>query len=190
MKDKDSLILEELTDEIVKRQLKSGRQSGMVLNSSVIGNDYLPELLKKFQNREPKDVHILDAGSGKHAIYTQKLRELGYDAKAIDLPENMVQGLHNPDAFDHQYDVAFSSRVLNVFSDPKTLEEFIANVSKSVKSGGYYLCNLPISPRDFGAYVGMSVKEGNEFLRSLLAKHFSSVEKIGERSGPVFLAKK
>jgi uncharacterized UPF0146 family protein len=178
-----------LLENVYERQLKSGRQSGIVLGSSVIGNTYLPQLLKdKFSDKEPKEVSILDVGSGRHAEYTQKLRKMGYDAKAIDLPENMEGSkVHNPDAYSYQYDIAFAGRVLNVFSSQEDLNNFIRQISEAVKSGGYFLCNLPVKPRDFGAYENMSVSEGNEFLKSILENYFSNVKKIGNHSGPVFL---
>jgi SAM-dependent methyltransferase len=179
-----------LLENVYQRQFKSGRQSGRVLTSSVIGNEYLPKVLELFRDKDPSDISILDAGSGKHALYTLKLREMGYDAKAIDLPENMVENIHNPDAFSFKYDIAFSGRVLNVFSDANILEKFISSVSSVLKPSGYYLCNLPDSPRNFGAYEGMSTKEGNEFLKSILEKYFSSVKVLANRSGPVFLSTK
>ena len=191
MRDNDHLSLELLWEKnVYDRQLKSGRQSGKVLESSVVFKDYLPKILDLFKDKEPKDVSILDAGSGKHATYTLKLRELGYDAKAIDLPENMREGIHNPDAFSYNYDIAFSGRVLNVFSDKNDLESFISKIHGVLKPNGYYLCNLPDSPRDFGAYEGMTTKEGNLFLKGILEKYFSNVSFLGNRSGPIFLSKK
>lgn len=190
MRDNDTFILELLYESVYDRQLKSGRQSGKVLDSSVVFKDYLPKILDTLKDKEPNEISILDAGSGKHANYTLKLRKLGYDAKAIDLPENMVEGIHNPDAFSYEYDVVFSGRVLNVFSNKEDLENFISKIHGVLKQNGYYLCNLPDSPRDFGAYESMSIKEGNMFLKELLNKYFSDVAYLGNRSGPVFLCKK
>jgi SAM-dependent methyltransferase len=186
MRDNDCILIE----NVYARQFKSGRQSGAVLGSSVVGNEYLPRLLELFKHKEPKDISILDAGSGKHALYTKRLRETGYDAKAIDLPENMIEGLHNADAYNYNYDIAFSGRVLNVFSDKDDLISFIKQIYDVLKPNGFYLCNLPSSPRNFGAFENMSVKEGNLFLKSILESYFKDVKIIGNRSGPVFLSLK
>lgn len=189
----DLLVKNILSENVYARQYKSGRQSGASLKNSVIGNRYLPELLSKIEQTTDKSkLNILDAGAGKHAFYTLNLRNKGYNVKAIDVPENMVKGVHNPDAYSHKYDVVFSSRVLNVFSDASVLENFIKNISNVVVPGGYYLADLPTSPRDFGAYAGLKPKEGNDFLKTILSKYFSSVEIISPKgvASPVFLSKK
>jgi len=191
MRDNDQNNLQLIYEKSVyERQFRSGRQSGKVLSSSVVANEFLPKVLDLFKDKEPKDVSVLDVGSGKHALYTLRLREMGYDAKAIDLPENMSEVIHNPDAFNYNYDIVFSGRVLNVFSDQEELKNFVSKISNVVKPNGYFLCNLPESPRDFGAYEGMTTKEGNMFLKSILEDNFKSVEILANRSGPIFLCKK
>lgn len=191
MKDSDNIILENIyLENVYERQYKSGRQSGIVLGSSVVGNEYLPKILELYKDKDPSEVSILDAGSGRHAQYTKNLRDKGYRAKAIDLPENMEQGIHDPDAFSYDYDIVFSGRVLNVFSDLNDLESFIKQISSVVKPDGYYLCNLPVGPRNFGAYEGLSVKEGNNLVQEILNNYFKDVKILADRSGPIFLAQK
>ena len=100
-----------------------------------------------------KECSILDFGAGKGALHTKWLREEGFNVTAYDFGDNVVDGLHDENALDKQYDIVFASNVLNVQSSIEMLFKTIRQAYSGVKPGGYFICNYPASPRklDVGA---------------------------------------
>ena len=174
----------------ISRTVRSGRQSGAVLHNAVLPRNYVtPELEALSRTLRPKEVSVLDAGSGKHAVHAVGFRKKGYSVDAIDLPENMVKNLHNPDAFTRQHHVGYSSRVLNTMESQEDLDKFLEIVSRAIRSDGVYYANLPRTPR-YNAWAGMTNKQARHQLEVALQKHFGKVEHLGDRSGPVYRASK
>jgi hypothetical protein len=90
---------------------------------------------------------ILDFGAGSDAFHTKRLREYGFDATAYEFGDNVVPGLHDPDALTRQYDTVFASNVLNVQSDPEMLATTLMQIKNSVAEGGRAVFNYPKTPR-------------------------------------------
>ena len=98
-----------------------------------------------------KEDSILDYGAGKGALHTKWLREEGFDVTAYDFGANCIDGLHDSNALDKQYDVVFASNVLNVQSSTVMLWETVRQLYVSLEHGGTLICNYPVSPRKMDA---------------------------------------
>ena len=94
-----------------------------------------------------KEDSVLDFGAGKGAVHTKWLREGGFDVTAYDFGENCIEGLHDRNALQKQYDVVMASNVLNVCSSQHMLETTLSQISNSLEVGGVFICNYPASPR-------------------------------------------
>lgn len=136
----------------------------------------------------PTTASILDFGAGKQAAHAQDLQKQGFRVTAYDYGQNFDESVHDPDALDGQYDVVYASNVLNVQDSVKELRTTIKEASESVRPGGYFVANLPASPRK-GAFSGSS-KDGTDMVKAELEKVFGRCKIVqGGSSSPVFLCK-
>jgi hypothetical protein len=89
---------------------------------------------------------FLDYGAGKKATQTKKLLEAGYDVTAYEMGGNVTE-LHDKNALNKKYDVAFASNVLNVQPTMTLIRQMLVEMSLSSKK--YIIMNYPSSPRKF-----------------------------------------
>ena len=93
-----------------------------------------------------KNKSILDFGAGKGAVQTQVLRDNGFtNVTAYDFGDNIIMGLHDPDALSKHYDIVFASNVINVSSDEEMLKETLRDIWKATKEKCIF--NYPMTPR-------------------------------------------
>lgn len=127
---------------------------------------------------------VLDFGSGKDAVHTKWLRELGFNVTAYDFGNNVIDGLHDVNALNRQYDVIMASNVLNVQSSMKMLCETMNQINNSLKHGGKLICNYPASPRK----IVLAASELEYILKAWFA---GGVERVGgTNSAPVWVIHK
>lgn len=189
----------EIDDAVRKRILRSGQQSGAVLENAIVPKRYVPVELERLVSERggAEKVYVLDAGSGKHAKHAIDLRNSGYNVDAIDLPENMVEGVHNPDAYTKGHDIAYSSRVLNTMPSKAVMDEFIGNISRSLHPDGAYVANVPNDPllgawrvgeAEKGKLLGDPVRR--QILSDVLSNHFHDIEFKVKGGSPVVVARR
>ena len=131
-----------------------------------------------------KNESILDFGAGKGAVHTKWLREEGFKVTAYDFGENCIEGLHDKNALQKQYDVVMASNVLNVCSSQQMLETTLSQISKSLKVGGVFVCNYPASPRK----LDWRVEDVACMIRSYIG---SDMERVGgSYSAPLWVVRK
>ena len=129
---------------------------------------------------------ILDFGSGPKAMHSQNLRNQGLDVTSHEFGENVVEGIHNPNALSNQYSTVFGSNVLNVQGSSKMLQDTLDQMTSSVSSDGRLIVNLPSSPRK-GAW-SRSSKDAST-LEDLLKERFQNVKRVGgTKTEPLFEA--
>jgi SAM-dependent methyltransferase len=120
---------------------KTSRSSGAIGKRAIV-----PRYIK--ENFKPFDAgRILDFGSGKGAIHTLKLRELGFVVDAYDFGSNRVKDLHVPELQEKAYDLVFASNVLNIQQDRAMCLLTLQEIFAVLKPGGKFICNYPSNPR-------------------------------------------
>ena len=136
-----------------------------------------------FQNVD-KCKSILDFGSGKQAIYTQWLKEKGFNVTAYDFGDNVIEGLHDKDALDKQYKVIMCSNVLNVQSSLGMLMKTLNQLYNSLEKGGVLVCNYPASPRK----MSLAARDIATIIQSIFN---GSVDRVGgSSSAPLWVVSK
>lgn len=147
---------------------RTSRNTGAVGKSAI-----LPKYIRDYVTNP--STTILDFGCGKHALHVIDLKNLGYDITGYDFGNNVGHVLIDPKALSRKYDVVYASNVLNVQNSEKMMYETLSDVCKCVN--GEFICNIPPQPRK-GVFSGMSVKEGNLYLESVLKMFFKHVDVI------------
>ena len=132
--------------------------------------------------RANPDDTILDFGAGKSAVHANDLREKGFNVTAHEFGDNVVDGVHDPNALNKQYDKVYASNVLNVQSSEDMLRRTLSEVAPTVKSDtGEFIANYPKDPR--------KSEMNPDNVQSILSEYFNKVERIGgSNSAPVFSA--
>jgi len=90
---------------------------------------------------------ILDFGAGKAAAHTRAMLDDGFDCTAYEFGQNHNDNLHFENALRYEYDIVFSSNVLNVQADETMARETIRQCYAATAHGGTFFANYPISPR-------------------------------------------
>ena len=104
-------------------------------------------------------VSILDYGAGKHAAHVLHLRSQGYtNVTAYDLPENQVDGLHDPSALWRTYDCVYASNVLNVLSTRRGIAAVVNQIFELAEHRIFL--NFTSAPR----YLNISDKSVNQII--------------------------
>ena len=143
-----------------------------------------PVVYRQAKKLASKSDKILDFGAGKEAVYTQKLRDLGYTVTAYDFGDNVGE-IHDRNALLKKYDVVLASNVLNVQSTEESLNKTLSQIKNS--TSGFAIVNYPDSPRKLGL--------STEDFKQRLNKYFdaesigSNVWKItpkGDRSDSIY----
>lgn len=116
---------------------KSARGYGAVGKKALVPRYIKENITKRYS--------LLDYGAGHLALHTQELRHLGYKVTAYDHGENVIDGVHDPNALEKKYDIVFASNVLNV---QDTLQD-VRNVLDEMKQCAtkQIIFNLPLEPR-------------------------------------------
>lgn len=126
-----------------------------------------------------KNKIILDFGAGKGATSTKYLLSKGFDVTAYDLWIGNGDELLDKYALDRQYDVVFTSNVLNVQSSLSMLNETLKQIYDTIKDSGEFICNYPQSPR--------KMLLTSEEIERIIIKVFGSVERVGgTKSAPIW----
>ena len=135
------------TEKEIREVNKTARSNGAsAINSDGTIRAIVPNFILK-NIKEYRDKTILDFGAGKDAIHTKWLRENGLNIIAYDFGDNCIEGIHDKNALDKRYDVIFASNVLNVQSSDVMMMATVYQIHKSLKKGGIFIFNYPISPR-------------------------------------------
>lgn len=113
---------------------------------------------------------ILDFGAGPKAIHTLKLRSLGLNVVAHELPENQT-AVHDAKALSRKYSVVMASNVLNVQRNRQQVGRTIRELRTVVAVRGKVYCNFPSSPN----HTGLTPSQIEDMLR----KAFSHVGRVG-----------
>jgi hypothetical protein len=143
----------------------------------------VPKMVRQYATENDK---ILDFGAGKAAAHTLALRGEGFDVTAYDFSQSEH---HDPTALNRKYTMVFASNVLNVQgSEEMLMHDTLGPISKVLKKGGRFICNLPSSPLK-GLYNGLSYKEAIALLEEKLRSVFAKVERL-EGSTPIWLCTK
>lgn len=131
------------------------------------------------------NMRILDFGSGKDAAHALRLRNQGLDVTAYEFGDNIIEGIHDPNALQKTYDIVYASNVANVQSSPAMLKTTINQIFESTNPGGKAIINLPLDPRKFDALDA-------ELLEKTLKKQgFVNIERVGgTKSAPVLSAER
>lgn len=142
---------------------------------AVGGQAIVPRLVRRFAQKGQK---ILDFGAGKQAAHAQAMRQAGYNVTAHDFGDNVVPGVHAPDALRHRYDMVYASNVLNVQSSPAMLNATLGQIAAATKPGGMAIANFPDSPRKLSLTA--------DRLKAMAQRKFRRVEQMGgSDSAPV-----
>lgn len=129
---KDTLPIE------ITRANRSARSSGAVGKNAII-----PKMVAEMF---PKDILILDYGSGPARIHQTYLQLKGFRVDAFDFGQNWREGMQY-EVFPMRYDLIFASNVMNTWSTDAMLVKSISEISHGLKFGGVFLANFPKSPR-------------------------------------------
>ena len=123
------------------RSNKTARSSGAVGRNAI-----LPRMvIEKYQ----KNLHVLDYGSGPNMIHSKKLKSIGYEhVDSFDFGNNWREGMQE-NIKSNFYDLVFASNVFNTHSSFEMSNSAIVEIYNSLKDGGFFLVNLPKSPRFF-----------------------------------------
>lgn len=144
----------------------------------------IPRIVRQYADKD-KDI-ILDFGAGKAAAHTLSLRDEGYNVTAYDFSQSEH---HDPTALNRKYTMVFASNVLNVQgSEEMLMHDTLNPISRVLKPGGKFICNLPSSPLK-GLYNGLTYKEAINLLQDKLRAVFSKANRI-EGSTPVWVCTK
>ena len=168
--------------EMIKAANRTSRNTPSV-GARAITPRYVEKIAK------PTD-EILDFGAGKAAAHTQRLRSEGLNVTAYEFGDNVVDGLHDTNALNRTYDIVYASNVLNVQGSDEMLDATLDGIVRTLKdeNSAVYV-NLPVSPR-YGAWEGLSNREGADKLEQILKKRFKSVKRVGGTgTAPLFEAK-
>lgn len=129
---------------------------------------------------------ILDFGAGKDALHALRLREEhGLDVIAYEFGDNVVEGIHDPEALSRTYDVVYASNVLNVQSDLLMLHCTIMQIFDACRPGGTVIVNLPREPRK-GAYDDMTPTKARDHVACVLSG-YGDVRVEGRSDAPIFI---
>jgi len=147
-------------------------------NSPAIGMKAItPKIVRQYieDNKLDKDeITILDFGAGKTAAHAQKFVEDGYQCLAYEFGDNVDPRYHCELALLNKYDIVYASNVINVQSSLLMLEETLALIKMSMKEGGVFFANYPLSPRKMTA-AGWQ-------MHSMLRQYFGEVVRVGGTS--------
>ena len=127
----------------------------------------LPDILGE-RYTVKSDLSVLDYGSGKDAIGTQKLKRYFFDVTSYDIGENFNSKYHDPDALDRTYDLIMVSNVINIQPDIDCVEKVLDEVRSRLSSTGMAYINYPKSPRKCDELT-------NAMLYNILTKMFETV---------------
>jgi hypothetical protein len=123
---------------MIKRINSTSRSKGAVGKN--------PLVLKRVIEVAKFSDSILDFGAGKDAAHAKMLEGLGLDVTAHDFGGNVNEN-HDPLALTREYDLVYSSNVLNVQMTRSMLWDVIHSIRNSVKMGGRIIFNYPESTR-------------------------------------------
>jgi hypothetical protein len=104
----------------------------------------VPKYVFKCINKEHS---ILDFGAGKDANHTKWLNANGFNITAWEFGDNFVEGVHDKNALNKQYDVIMASNILNVQSSLDMLIKTLTQIRSCLLEDGMFVCNYPASPR-------------------------------------------
>jgi hypothetical protein len=116
---------------------------------------------------------ILDYGAGRDAVHAQTLRDAGFNVTAHEFGSNANER-HDPQALERQYHLVYASNVLNTQSSPEMMARTLDQIRASVRPGGGFVGNYPVSPRK----SGMTPKD----VETLLKARFKNVKRAGGTS--------
>jgi hypothetical protein len=123
---------------------------------------------------------ILDYGAGSEAVHAASLRDQGLDVTAHEFGQNRNER-HDPQALERQYHIVYASNVLNTQSSPQMMERTLDQIRASVRQGGAFIGNYPVSPRK----SGMSAED----VQTMLQSRFKTVKRVGgTRAAPLWHA--
>ena len=123
---------------------------------------------------------ILDFGSGRDAIHTKYLQDLGFNVTAYEFGANYNPSLHCNLALSYQYDIVFASNVLNVQSTEEALRDTLRKIRGVTRVGGRAIMNYPESPRKMPF-------DADEIEIRINMIFGSRVKRVGgSRRGPIF----
>ena len=123
-------------------------------------------------------VSVLDFGAGIQACQTRILRDWkAPKTVCFDVPENMVEGLHDPHALRRRYDLVMASNVLNVQGTLGDLRRTLGQLA--LVTGQYMVCNYPGSPRFMPSLTLAK-------FRKELDRWFDEVYRVPGQSTPIF----
>ena len=137
--------LYEFNPEEVKKANLACRVCG-----AVGGGAITPKYVRQTSSRTET---ILDFGAGDQAPHTKTLKEEGFNVTAYEFGQNVVEGIHDPDALSRKYDTVFASNVLNVQSGRPMLRATLKEIFDATE--GRALFNYPRKPR----YSALSTTE-------------------------------
>lgn len=128
-----------------------------------------------------KHCSILDFGAGKDAIHTKWLKEQGFqNITAYDFGENCINGVHDANALNRQYDIIFASNVLNVNNSVNMLAKTIDQIFLCLAPGGAFICNYPSSPR--------KIAVSSDYIKEIIEFTFDNKVKLvgGTKTAPLW----
>jgi len=116
------------------------------IGAKALTPQFVRAYIDKHDNAKCK-FRILDFGAGKTAAHTLALINDGYYCTAHEFGDNADIHYHNTSALARFYDVVFASNVLNTQSSEEMLRETLGQIVGTVKKGGVFFANYPLSPR-------------------------------------------
>jgi len=116
---------------------------------------------------------ILDYGAGRDAVHAQTLRDSGLNVTAHEFGQNRNER-HDADALERQYHLVYASNVLNTQSSPEMMARTLDQIRASVRPGGGFVGNYPVSPRK------SALKPAD--VEALLRDRFKTVKRVGGTS--------
>lgn len=153
---------------------KTSRSAGAVGGKDTV----VTKLTKVFGEQKGA---VLDFGAGKGATQSQILKDSGFsNVTSHDFGENVVEGIHDKDALNRQYDTVQVSNVLNVQSSEEMLRGTLSQIAGATKDTGFAIMNYPSSPRKAGLTPSQVENE--------IKIAFASVKRVGLTGSVAWLA--
>ena len=174
------VLSSQVSEDLIRQANRTSRNAGAV-GAKAITPRYV-EIIAK-----PSDT-ILDFGAGKAAAHALRLRSLGLNVTPYEFGDNSIPGLHNPNALKNKYSIVYASNVLNVQGSNEMLQDTLNQLTGALKNSGKLVVNLPGTPR-YGAWDGLTDRQGADKLQSILMDRFEKVVRVGgTTSTPLFEA--
>lgn len=174
------ILSTQTSEDLIRQANRTSRNTGAVGAKAIV-----PKYVETIAT--PSDT-ILDFGAGKAAAHALRLRSLGLNVTPYEFGDNSIPGLHNPDALSSKYSIVYASNVLNVQGSDEMLQSTLDQLTSTLKNNGKLIVNLPSTPR-YGAWSGLTDRQGADKLQSILMDRFEKVVRVGgTTSTPLFEA--